>query len=243
MTPGKFIISATPSARGWRRMASHVVRPERPARRLEVRRRHARRRHHEHVERQPPRARRAASGRPRRRARWRSRAGRRRPRSSRAARTARANSCGVSFDDSRWTCASMKPGTRYGPARVEPLAAVVRADAGDPPVGDGHVAVEPLARERGEDLRALDHEVGLGVAAGDGDQVRQVAHRPAMSRGAPAPAAADARSRRAAAATTAGVDEIVGGSPTPRRPYGESGSPSSRTSSFTGGMSRIVGIR
>ena len=41
----------------------------------------------------------------------------------------------------------------------------------------------------------------------------------------------------------AGVEEIVGGSPTPRSPYGESGSPSSRISSRTGGMSSTVGIR
>ena len=45
------------------------------------------------------------------------------------------------------------------------------------------------------------------------------------------------------AATIAGVDEIVGGSPTPRRPYGACGSPSSNTSTCMGGMSRIVGIR
>ena len=45
------------------------------------------------------------------------------------------------------------------------------------------------------------------------------------------------------AATIAGVDEIVGGSPTPLAPYGASGSPSSSTCMRTGGMSRIVGIR
>jgi hypothetical protein len=45
------------------------------------------------------------------------------------------------------------------------------------------------------------------------------------------------------AATTAGVEEIVGGSPTPRNPYGACGSASSSTSNRTGGMSRIVGIR
>ena len=52
MTPGKFIISATPSARGWRRIASMSAGSSGPLGRLEVARRHARRRHHEHVERQ-----------------------------------------------------------------------------------------------------------------------------------------------------------------------------------------------
>jgi hypothetical protein len=45
------------------------------------------------------------------------------------------------------------------------------------------------------------------------------------------------------AATIAGVAEIVGGSPTPRSPYGAAGSASSSTSTRIGGMSRIVGIR
>ena len=45
------------------------------------------------------------------------------------------------------------------------------------------------------------------------------------------------------AATMAGPEEIVGGSPTPFSPYGELGSPSSRMSILTGGMSRIVGRR
>ena len=52
MTPGKFIISATPSARGWRRIASMSAGVERAHGGLEVARRHARRRHHEDVERQ-----------------------------------------------------------------------------------------------------------------------------------------------------------------------------------------------
>ena len=45
------------------------------------------------------------------------------------------------------------------------------------------------------------------------------------------------------AATMAGPDEIVGGSPTPLTPYGDRGSPSSRISMRTGGMSRMVGSR
>ena len=45
------------------------------------------------------------------------------------------------------------------------------------------------------------------------------------------------------AATMAGPDEIVGGSPTPRSPYGACGSAYSSTSIRIGGMSRMVGIR
>ena len=52
MTPGKFIISATPSARGWRRIARISSGPSGPTGDSKSRRRHARRRHHEHVERQ-----------------------------------------------------------------------------------------------------------------------------------------------------------------------------------------------
>ncbi len=55
-----------------------------------------------------------------------------------------------------------------------------------------------------------------------------------------------ARSRPVAArmaATIAGPEEIVGGSPTPRSPYGACGSGYSSTSIRIGGTSRMVGIR
>ena len=45
------------------------------------------------------------------------------------------------------------------------------------------------------------------------------------------------------AATIAAVETTVGGSPTPFRPYGASGSGSSTSSETTGGMSRNVGMR
>src|SRR5690606_40499793 len=45
------------------------------------------------------------------------------------------------------------------------------------------------------------------------------------------------------AATIAGVEESVGGSPAPRSPYGAAGSGFSRIVSGIGGTSRIVGIR
>ena len=194
---------------------AHLVRSQRAARRLEVRRRHARRRHHEDVERQPFGGRRAASRRPRPRRRWRSRAGRRRPRSCRAAPTARANSPGVSFADSRCTWASMKPGHEELPAPVDPLPAVVGADPGDPPVGDRDVPVEPVAGEGGEDLRPFDHHVGLRVPAGDGDQPR---HSPTSSSGRTGTRVSARPLAARSAATTAGVEEIVGGSPIPRSP-------------------------
>ena len=54
MTPGKFIISATPSARGCSQdLRASRPGPSGPHGRLEVRRRNARRRHHEDVQRQP----------------------------------------------------------------------------------------------------------------------------------------------------------------------------------------------
>ena len=116
MTPGKFIISATPSARGCRRIAAHVVRPERPAGRLEAAGRHARGRHHEHVERQALGGLEQPVARPRRRPRSRSRAGRRPPPSSPAGPPPGRTRTGVSLADSRCTCASMNPGTRKRPS-------------------------------------------------------------------------------------------------------------------------------
>ena len=116
MTPGKFIISASPSTRRRRSSASRSPRRERPPRRLEHRRRHRRRGHEVDVEREPVGRRRGASARRRCRARSRSRAGRRRPRSCPSGSTSRANSSTSSFDDSRWRCESTKPGTTQRPA-------------------------------------------------------------------------------------------------------------------------------
>ena len=61
-------------------------------------------------------------------------------------------------------CASMNPAREEAALAVDPGAALVRADAGEAPVGDRDVAVEPLPRERPEDAGALDHDVGLGLA-------------------------------------------------------------------------------
>ena len=70
-----------------------------------------------------------------------------------------------------------QPGDDEAAARVDPLAAVVAPDAGDPAVRDRDVAVEPLAREDGEHAPALDDEVGLGVAARDGEQCARSSRR------------------------------------------------------------------
>ena len=67
-------------------------------------------------------------------------------------------------------------------AAVDALAAVVRAQPGDPPAGHRDVDLEPLAREDGEHPRARDHEVGRLVAARDGDQARAVVTGPGVSR-------------------------------------------------------------
>ena len=157
--------------------------------------------------------------------------------------TARANCAGVSLADSRCTWASMKPGHEELPAPVDPLAARVVADPGDPPVGE---ATSPSSHSRVNAEKTFAPSMTVsGCASPRATAIRlrsRLTARPCHpgARGrAPAPCPVAARN----AATTAGVEEIVGGSPIPRRPYGESGSPSSRTSSLTGGMSSTVGIR
>ena len=72
-------------------------------------------------------------------------------------------------------------GDEMAPGRVDPLVALVRADARDPPARHGDVAVEPLAREGGEHPRAGHDQVGLGVAARDGEQVRPRAHATSLA--------------------------------------------------------------
>ncbi len=62
-------------------------------------------------------------------------------------------------------------GHEVAAAGVDPLAAGVVAEARDAAVCEGDVDLEPLACERREDLRVLDHEIGLAIAAGDVDQV------------------------------------------------------------------------
>ena len=72
-----------------------------------------------------------------------------------------------------------EPGAEEAPAAVDALAALVRADTREATVGDRDVALEPLARERAEHLRALDHRVGRLVTTRDGQQAggrRRVVH-------------------------------------------------------------------
>ena len=111
-------------------------------------------------------------------------------------------------------------GDQVAAAGVDPLAALVGADAGDPAVGQRHVAVEPLAREDAEHARALDHQVRLHVPSRDGDQSSAGAapHSPTMSSGRTGTRVSGAPVAERRAATIAGVEEIVGGSPTPRSP-------------------------
>ena len=61
-------------------------------------------------------------------------------------------------------------------AGVDDLAAGVLAEAGHEAVADGHVGLEPLAREDGEDLAALDDDVGELVAAGHRESSREFRH-------------------------------------------------------------------
>jgi len=61
-------------------------------------------------------------------------------------------------------------GAQEVPAAVDPLAALVGADAREAPVRDSDITLEPLARERAEHLRALDHRVRRLVAARHGEQ-------------------------------------------------------------------------
>ena len=87
--------------------------------------------------------------------------------------TSRANSSTRSFDDSRCMWASTNPGTTKRPDGVERLAAVVGAEPGDRSVDDGDVDVEPLAREDGEHTAAAHDEVGGLVAARDREPARE----------------------------------------------------------------------
>ena len=171
MTPGKFIISATPERP---RVAQDrlACRPARAARTGDSKcaRRHARRRHHEHVERQPLGRARAASRRPRRPSTLAISCGsaddRRRPvRHDRPRELRRGQLRGLDVH-----VRVDEPGHQEPPAGVDPLAAVVGAEPGDPAAGDRHVAVQPLAGEDGEHARARDHEVRSAVAARDRDQ-------------------------------------------------------------------------
>ena len=60
--------------------------------------------------------------------------------------------------------------------RIDRLPAVVPPDARDHAVDDGHVGVEPFAREDREHPPAADDEIGGLVAAGDGETAREPGH-------------------------------------------------------------------
>ncbi len=148
------------------------------------------------------RTRRSASARRPCRGRSRSRAGRRPPPSFPSGSTSRANSSTSSFDDSRCTCASTKPGTTYRPVASSVSTALVAADAGDDAVYDRDVSVQPLARERREDAAAADHEVGGLVASRDRESSRHRADRSGPGRHATTRAPRSFRPRRPAIRAT-----------------------------------------
>ena len=69
-----------------------------------------------------------------------------------------------------------QPGDDVLAARVHDLLARVGAEPGDVAVADRDLGLEPLAREDGEDLAALDDDVRDLVAARDGEAPGQIRH-------------------------------------------------------------------
>ena len=99
-------------------------------------------------------------------------------------RTRRANSDGSSFEVSRCMWASMKPGTTKAPSASRVSCALVGAEPGDDAVADRHVGVEPLAREDAEDAAAADDEVGGLVTPRHGQappQITRLRHQSSIS--------------------------------------------------------------
>ena len=73
-------------------------------------------------------------------------------------------------------CASMNPGTTYLPRASTISSPSYVAEAGDPPVRDRDVHLEPLAREDREHPAAADDDVGRLVAACDREASGEVGH-------------------------------------------------------------------
>src|SRR4029077_17520006 len=100
---------------------------------------------------------------------------------------------------------------------------------------------------RGDHAVSCKHPAALDLAiAGEhqsGADEERSGHEPTMSCGRTGTRERLRPLAARMAARIAGPDEMVGGSPTPLSPYGAFGSPSSRMSIRTGGMSRVVGRR
>ena len=172
MTPGKFIISASPITRRRRSRASRSPVGQLPSRRLEPRGRHARGGHEPDVERDPS----ADVEQPvdavgPEHVRDLVRVG------DDGGRPERQHEPGEFVDEE---LRRLEVHVRVDEARddeapggVERLAAVVGAEPGDRSVDDGDVDVEPLAREDGEHTAAADDEVGRLVAARDREPARE----------------------------------------------------------------------
>src|SRR5213080_4555398 len=62
--------------------------------------------------------------------------------------------------------------------RIDNLAAVVLAEAGDPAVHDGYVHLQPLAGEDREHATAANDHVGGFVAAGDSEASGEIGGHP-----------------------------------------------------------------
>ena len=172
ITPGKFIISATPITRRRRSSASRSPGLSSPPRRLEVGRGHARRRHEVDVERQ-------AGGRVEQpvdtvgaeHVRDLVRVGDDGRRAER-----QHEPCELVDEQLRRLEVHVRvdeAGDDPAPARIDLVAALVVAEPGDPAVDDRDVRLEPLPREDREHLAAADDEVCRLVTARDGETARE----------------------------------------------------------------------
>ena len=70
-----------------------------------------------------------------------------------------------------------EPRHQHAPPRVQGLLANVASDAGKATIGHGDVALEPFPREDAEHARVAHHEVGGLVAASHGEEALPVGHR------------------------------------------------------------------
>ena len=175
-TPGKFIISASPSTCVRRRSPSRSPGRELAARRLEARRGHARRGHEVDVERQlrglveqPVHAVGAEHVRDLVRVGDdRGRAERQHEPGELVDQELRRLDVQVRVDE---------PGDEVAPGGVDRLDALVGAEPGDDAVDDRDVGLEPLAGEDAEDTAAADHEVGRLVASRDRESSSEIDRR------------------------------------------------------------------
>src|SRR5918999_822314 len=132
---------------------------------------------------------------------------------------------------------------------LDAFSALKLAEPRDASVCYRNIDFEPFLGECREHLGTGDDEIRGRITARDVDEMRTIIDSQVPSSGSrkcSGRTGTRVRSRPDAvrnAVDIAGAEAIAGGSPTPFRPYGAEGSPSSSTSICTGGMSRIVGIK